>query len=282
MNHRQVLIEKLEQVLGAGAVLSQDEAMRPYESDGLTALRQMPWVVVLPSDEQQVCAVLRVCQSLSIPVVVRGAGTGLSGGALPHAEGVLMSMAKFTRIVSIDPVARIARVEPGVRNLAISQAASVYGLFYAPDPSSQVACTIGGNIAENSGGVHCLKYGLTVHNVLRLRVATMAGEIIELGSETLDTAGFDLMALMTGSEGMLGIVTQASVRLLPRPDVIHVLLASFEQVSCAAQAVGDIIASGIIPAGLEMMDRLSIEAVEAFVQAGYPSVAAILLCELDG
>ena len=281
-NLKKELLRRLGLVLAKESILNHEEAMRPFESDGLTAMKQLPLAVVLPSNEREVCAVLRICHELSIPVVARGAGTGLSGGALPHAEGVLLSMAKFMRILSIDPLARLARVEPGVRNLAISQAASKYNLFYAPDPSSQIACTIGGNIAENSGGVHCLKYGLTVHNLLRLRVATMSGEMIEIGTEALDSPGYDLMALMTGSEGMLGIVTEASVRLLPKPASVSVLLAAFDEISCAAEAVGDIIASGILPAGLEMMDRLSIEAVESFIQAGYPEAAAILLCELDG
>ncbi|HVC48791.1 MAG TPA: FAD-linked oxidase C-terminal domain-containing protein [Burkholderiales bacterium] len=281
-NLKQELIHQLGQVLETGSILSQAEAMSPFESDGLTAMKQLPLVVVLPSNEKEVCAVLRICHELSIPVVVRGAGTGLSGGALPVGEGVLLSMARFMRILDIDPLARVARVEPGVRNLSISQAAASHNLFYAPDPSSQIACTIGGNIAENSGGVHCLKYGLTVHNLLRLRIATMTGEMIEIGSEALDSPGYDLLALMTGSEGMLGVVTEATVRLLPKPESVCVVLAAFDDISCAAQAVGSIIASGILPAGLEMMDHLSIKAVEAFVHAGYPTVAAILLCELDG
>ncbi|MEN8176958.1 MAG: FAD-linked oxidase C-terminal domain-containing protein, partial [Pseudomonadota bacterium] len=218
-----------------------------------------------------------------VPVVARGAGTGLSGGALPHEQGVLLSLAKFNQILEINPQRRTARVQPGVRNLAISQAADPFGLYYAPDPSSQIACTIGGNVAENSGGVHCLKYGLTVHNIQQLKLLTIDGELLEIGGEGLDVPGYDLLALMTGSEGMLGVIVEVTVKLLPKPERAQVLLAAFDDVVKAGAAVGDIIAAGIIPAGLEMMDRLAIQAAEDFVHAGYPRDAeAILLCELDG
>jgi glycolate oxidase len=240
-------------------------------------------VVALPETEEQVCGVLRYCHGKRVPVVARGAGTGLSGGALPSGDGVLLSLAKFMRIVEIDKPSRTARVQPGVRNLAISQAAAAYGLYYAPDPSSQIACSIGGNVAENSGGVHCLKYGLTVHNILKLRVATIEGSVIEIGSNALDSAGYDLLALMTGSEGLLGVVTEVTVKLLPKPDCAQVVMAVFDDVGKAGDAVANIIAAGIVPAGLEMMDQPATQAVEPFVNAGYPlDAAAILLCESDG
>ena len=258
-------------------------AKKPYETDGLTAIREVPGVVVLPRTTAQVATVLAICREHDVPIVPRGAGTGLSGGARPHAQGVLMSLARLDRILAIDPNRRLARVEPGVRNLAISEAASRFGLFYAPDPSSQIACSIGGNVAENSGGVHCLKYGLTVHNVVGLKVLTIAGDELALGGATLDTPGFDVLALMNGSEGMLGIVTEVTVRLLPKPEAKRVLLAGFATLAAAARAVSATIASGIVPAGLELMDRLAIRAAEAYAQAGYPlDVEAILLCELDG
>ncbi|MDO9602253.1 MAG: FAD-linked oxidase C-terminal domain-containing protein, partial [Rhodocyclaceae bacterium] len=250
---------------------------------GLTAYRCLPWSVALPDSEAQVVAVLRVCHDMRVPVVVRGAGTGLSGGATPVAAGVVLSLARFMRIIEIDPLARLARVQPGVRNLAISEAAAPFGLYYAPDPSSQIACTIGGNVAENSGGVHCLKYGLTVHNILKLRVALIDGSVIEIGSAALDSPGYDLLALMIGSEGMLGVVLEATVKLTPKPTVAQVVMASFDDVTQAGNAVAAIIAAGIIPAGLEMMDKPATAAVEAFVHAGYDlSAAAILLAESDG
>ncbi len=240
-------------------------------------------VVALPETEEQVQRVLQTCTAMGVPVVPRGAGTGLSGGALPPGNGVLLSMAKFMRIVRVDSRARIAVVQPGVRNAAISEAAAPYGLYYAPDPSSQIACTIGGNVAENSGGVHCLKYGLTVHNVVRVRGFTMSGEAIELGSEAPDAPGYDLLALAIGSEGMLIVVTEVAVKLLPKPQCARVIMASFDDVGKAGQAVADIIAAGIIPAGLEMMDQPATRAVEQFVGAGYDlEAAAILLCESDG
>ncbi len=280
---RAELIQGLLAILPADSVLYEPEDLRPYECDGLSAYRALPMVVALPSSVEQVQAVMRLAYRLKVPVVARGAGTGLSGGALPRADGLLLSLARLKSILAIDPIARTARVQPGVRNLAISEAARPYGLYYAPDPSSQIACTIGGNVAENSGGVHCLKYGLTVHNVLKLEVVTVEGERLTLGSDALDAPGYDLLALMTGSEGLLAVVVEATVRLLPLPERAQVLLAAFDDVARAGAAVGAIIAAGIIPAGLEMMDNPAIRAAEAFVQAGYPvEAAAILLVELDG
>ncbi|MYM81415.1 FAD-binding protein [Duganella sp. FT50W] len=273
----------LQQVLPARAVLSAPEDTRPYECDGLAAYRQLPMIVVLPDSEAQVLAVLKVCRELGVPVVPRGAGTGLSGGAMPIAAGVVLSTARLNRIVRMDAYARTAVVQPGVRNLAISEAAAPHGLYYAPDPSSQIACTIGGNVAENSGGVHCLKYGLTVHNVLRVRVATIDGELVELGGEALDAPGLDLLSVFIGSEGMLGIVTEVTVKLVPKPAVARVIMASFDEVLKSCHAVAALIAAGIIPAGLEMMDQTSSRMVEPFVKAGYDTeAAAILLCEADG
>ena len=277
------LCKRLRAILPPDAMLSEREELAPYETDGLTAFRRLPMLVALPESETQVQGILRACHEEGVPVVARGAGTGLSGGALPHEEGVLLSLARLNRILHIDPLARTARVQPGVRNLAISEAAAPFGLYYAPDPSSQIACSIGGNVAENSGGVHCLKYGLTVHNILALRVITIEGELLEIGSAALDAPGYDFLALLTGSEGMLGVITEVTVRLLPRPERAQVVMAGFDDVARAAAAVGRIIAAGIVPAGLEMMDRLAIKAAEDFVHAGYPLEAeAILLCELDG
>jgi len=276
-------LNALQKVLPQRAVLRSADERRPYECDGLSGYKALPGVVVLPDCLEQVCSVMRLCQQYSVPVVARGAGTGLSGGATPHPEGVLLSMARFNRILSVDPVACTARVQPGVRNLAISEAVAERGLYYAPDPSSQIACTIGGNVAENAGGVHCLKYGLTVHNVLAAEVVLMGGEVIEIGSEAPDQPGYDLLAAFIGSEGMLGVVTEITVRLLPVPPTAKALMAAFGDVEQAASAVAAIIAAGIIPAGLEMMDTPAIIAAEDFVQAGYPrDAAAILLCELDG
>jgi len=280
---RTELVRGLLDILPAGSVLGAAEELRPYECDGLSAYRRLPMAVALPGTVAEVQAVLRLCHRLGVPVVPRGAGTGLSGGALPEEDGLLLSLARLKSILAVDPLARTARVQPGVRNLAISQAAAPHGLYYAPDPSSQIACTIGGNVAENSGGVHCLKYGLTVHNLLALEVVTAEGELLSLGSAGLDAPGYDLLALLTGSEGLLGVVVEATVRLLPLPERAQVVLAAFADVAGAAAAVGEIIAAGIVPAGLEMMDRLAIQAAEAFVHAGYPLDAeAILLCELDG
>jgi glycolate oxidase len=240
-------------------------------------------IVVIPQTEEEVIQILRICHASKTPVVARGAGTGLSGGALPHAKGVLLSLTKLKKILEVDPITRTARVQPGVRNLAISESAMIHGLYYAPDPSSQIACSIGGNIAENSGGVHCLKYGLTVHNILKLRVITIEGECLEIGGACLDTPGYDLLALMTGSEGMLGIVTEITVKLLPKPEKAQVVMAAFDDIQKAANAVANVIGAGIIPAGMEMMDKPATHAVEKYVHAGYNLEAeAILLCESDG
>jgi glycolate oxidase len=280
---RRQVADALLAVLPPGAVLSAPEDTRPYECDGLSAYRQLPMIVVLPADEQQVLAVLEVCRHLQAPVVPRGAGTGLSGGAMPIADGVVLSTARMSRIVRLDAYSRTAVVQPGVRNLAISEAAAPHGLYYAPDPSSQIACTIGGNVAENSGGVHCLKYGLTVHNVLRVRIATIEGDVVELGSEAPDAPGLDLLAAFIGSEGMLGIVLEVTVKLVPKPAMARVIMASFGDITAGGNAVAEVIAAGIIPAGLEMMDRTSSRMVEPFVKAGYDTeAAAILLCEADG
>jgi glycolate oxidase len=277
------VVEALARVLPAGALMYESEDLRPYECDGLSVYRQLPLVVALPTSEDQVVAALRICSEIGVPVVARGAGTGLSGGALPHKFGVVLSLARFNRILHLDPHARTAVVQPGVRNLAISDAAAPHGLYYAPDPSSQIACTIGGNVAENAGGVHCLKYGLTVHNLLRVRGVTIDGEIVEIGNHGLDAPGYDLLALVTGSEGMLAVVTEVTVRLTPKPQLAQCVLAAFDDVIKAGSAVAEIIAAGIIPAGLEMMDQPATAAVEQFVHAGYPLDAkAILLCESDG
>ncbi|SIR85141.1 glycolate oxidase [Pseudomonas sp. B10] len=277
------LLKALQQALPDLDILWREEELKPYECDGLSAYRTTPMLVALPRRLEQVQTLLKLCHQNNVPVVARGAGTGLSGGALPLEKGLLLVMARFNNILHIDPAARIARVQPGVRNLAISQAAAPFGLYYAPDPSSQIACSIGGNVAENAGGVHCLKYGLTVHNVLKIEVLTIEGERLTLGSEALDSAGFDLLALFTGSEGLLGIITEVTVKLLPKPQVAKVLLGSFDSVEKAGRAVAEIIAAGIIPGGLEMMDNLAIRAAEDFIHAGYPVDAeAILLCELDG
>jgi glycolate oxidase len=280
---RQDIIADLNSMLGQSSVIHEQESMHPYECDGLSAYRELPMVVVLPETIEQIQAIVQYCHTHDIALIARGAGTGLSGGALPRTDAILMSLAKLNRILDIDAENQCAVVQPGVRNLAISEAAAVHGLYYAPDPSSQIACSIGGNVAENSGGVHCLKYGLTVHNIQRLKVITADGQLITVGSHALDAPGYDLLALMTGSEGLLGIIVEITVRLLPLPERAQVLLAAFDDVEKAGIAVGHIIASGIIPAGLEMMDNPAIRAAEDFVHAGYPvDAAAILLCELDG
>ncbi|MBF5002755.1 FAD-linked oxidase C-terminal domain-containing protein [Diaphorobacter caeni] len=277
------IVDALGQHLPAHALLWNSEDTTPYECDGLTAYRQRPLVVALPETEEQVQAVLRVCHRLDAPVVARGAGTGLSGGAMPHAMGVTLSLAKFNRILEVNPVSRTARVQCGVRNLAISEAAAPHNLYYAPDPSSQIACTIGGNVAENSGGVHCLKYGLTVHNVLRVRGFTVEGDPVTFGSEALDVPGYDLLAAMIGSEGMLAVALEVTVKLIPKPQLARCIMASFDDVRKAGDAVAAVIAAGIIPAGLEMMDKPMTAAVEDFVHADYDLTAeAILLCESDG
>ncbi|MBT9457079.1 MAG: FAD-binding protein [Burkholderiaceae bacterium] len=277
------IVAALSPLLPAHALLWRTEDTVPYECDGLTAYRQRPLLVALPETEAQVAAILKACHALQVPVVARGAGTGLSGGAMPHAMGVTLSLAKFNKILRIDPLARTASVQCGVRNLALSEAAAPMGLYYAPDPSSQIACTLGGNVAENSGGVHCLKYGLTLHNVLRVRGFTMDGEQIEFGGEALDVPGLDLLSVMVGSEGMLAVITEVLVRLVPKPLIARCIMASFDDVRKAGDAVANIIAAGIIPAGLEMMDKPMTAAVEDFVHAGYDLTAeAILLCESDG
>ena len=273
----------LREILKPEAVLTSEEAKRPFECDGLAAYRQLPRVVVLPETVGEVEQIVQLCRQHAVPIVSRGAGTSLSGGALPIAEGCVLSLAKFNRIKQIDPEKQIAIVEPGVRNISITEAAKSYGLYYAPDPSSQLACSIGGNVAENAGGVHCLKYGLTVHNLLGVKILTGEGEYLELGSQALDSNSHDLLNLITGSEGLLGIIMEITVRLLVEPPGARVLMAAFNSVEQAGQAVAGLIAAGVIPAALEMMDALVINAAEDFCHAGYPrEAAAILLCEIDG
>lgn len=277
------VVTALLRVLPAHAVLYTTEDTVPYECDGLTAYRARPLCVVLPQTYAQVQAVLQTCHAIDVPVVARGAGTGLSGGAMPHAQGVTLSLAKFNKILNIDPIARTATVQCGVRNLAISEAVAHLGLYYAPDPSSQIACTIGGNVAENSGGVHCLKYGLTLHNVMKVQGFTIEGEAITFGSDALDTPGLDLLPLVVGSEGMLAVTTEVTVKLVPKPQLARCIMASFDDMRKAGDAVAAVIAAGIIPAGLEMMDKPMTAAVEGFVHAGYDlNAEAILLCESDG
>lgn len=283
LNFKPEIIQELLKVLPEESVLSREPELLPYECDGLSAFQQRPMVVAIPDSIQQVQEIMKICHAADVPVVARGAGTGLSGGALPLADGVLLSLARFNKILQLDTENQTARVQPGVRNLAITEEATPHGLYYAPDPSSQIACSIGGNVAENSGGVHCLKYGLTVNNILKLTLVGVDGELFEVGSDALDSAGLDLMALMTGSEGMLAIIVEITVKLLPKPDCAEALLAAFDQVEPAGAAVAEIIGAGIIPAGLEMMDNLAICAAEDFAHAGYPKdAAAILICELDG
>jgi len=280
---RSELLRRLRRHLPPDAVVEDRESQRPFECDALTLYRELPLLVVLPETVDQVQTILRECHALGVPVVARGSGTGLCAGSMPHPEGVLLGLSRLDRILEIDPLARTARVQPGVSNLAISGAAAAHGLYYAPDPSSQIACSIGGNVAENSGGVHCLKYGLTVHNLLSLELLTVEGERLTVGTQGLESPGYDLLALLTGSEGLLGIVVEATVRLLPCPETAQVVMAGFGSVSAAGDAVGAVIAAGIIPAGLEMMDRLAIQAAEDFAGAGYPrDAAALLLCEVDG
>jgi glycolate oxidase len=277
------VVAALADVLPRDAILYRAEDTVAYECDGLTAYRESPLVVAIPETDSQVAAVLGVCHRLEVPIVARGAGTGLSGGALPHRFGVTLSLAKFNRILRVDPSSCTAVVESGVRNLAISEAAAPYGLYYAPDPSSQIACTIGGNVAENSGGVHCLKYGLTLHNVLRVRGFTADGEAVEFGSEALDAPGLDLLAVVVGSEGMLAVATEVTVKLTPKPELARCIMASFADIESAGAAVANVIARGIIPAGLELMDKPMTAVAENYVHAGYDlEAAAILLCESDG
>jgi glycolate oxidase len=273
----------LASVLPASSLLTTAEETRPYECDGLTMYRELPAAVAIPENEAQLVDVLRRCHAAGVPVVARGAGTSLSGGALPDKRGVLVAMAKFRNIVAIDPLTRTAVVQPGVRNLAISEAAAPFGLYYAPDPSSQIACTIGGNVGENAGGVHCLKYGLTMHNVRRVRGVLITGEIVEFGGDAFDSAGYDLLALVHGSEGLLAVITEITVKLTPKPQAAQVALAAFDDIGAAGAAVAAVIGAGIVPAGLEMMDRKATRAVEEFVHAGYPlDAAAVLLVETDG
>ena len=277
------VVQALMAVLPTHCLLYREEDTVAYECDGLAAYRRLPLAVALPETESQVQRIVQICHRLDVPIVPRGAGTGLSGGAMPIRHGVVVSLARFRKIVEVDSYARTATVQPGVRNLAISEAAAPYGLYYAPDPSSQIACTIGGNVSENSGGVHCLKYGLTVHNVLRVRAITMEGEVVEFGSLAPDAPGLDLLAVLIGSEGMFAIVTEVTVKLIPKPQTAQVVMASFDDVVKGGDAVAGIIAAGIIPAGLEMMDKPATRAVEEFVNAGYDlDAAAILLCESDG
>ncbi len=272
-----------EKVLPTESIVSDTAGLRVYECDGLSAYRQIPKLVVLPDCVQQVQSALAICREHAIPIVSRGAGTSLSGGALPHRDGIVLSLAKMNRMLKLDLDNRTATVQPGMCNLAISEAVKKHGLYYAPDPSSQIACTIGGNIAENAGGVHCLKYGLTVHNISALKIATLEGELLEIGGASPDSPGFNLLALMIGSEGMLGVVVEATVKLLPIPDTAKVIMGIFDSVQSAGDSVAAIIGSGIIPAGIEMMDNPAIRAAEDFAGAGYPTDAsAILLCELDG
>ena len=278
-----ILVDALRPFLAEDALLWQPEDTIPYECDGLAAYRKMPLAVALPESEDQVVKILKACKALGVPVVPRGSGTGLSGGAMPIEQGLVLSLAKFKKILQVDPFTRTAVVQPGVRNLAISEAVAKHGLYYAPDPSSQIACSIGGNINENSGGVHCLKYGLTLHNVLRVRAVLMNGDVVEFGSMAPDSPGLDLLAVLIGSEGMLGIVTEITVKLVPKPKLARVIMASFDDIEKGGNAVAAIIAAGIIPAGLEMMDKPTTRAVEEFVHAGYDlNAEAILLCESDG
>jgi glycolate oxidase len=280
---REHLAKMFRRFIDPEYVISDPETQKPYECDGLSMYCEMPMLVVLPETVEQVQEVMKICHHYQVPVVARGAGTGLCAGAMPNEEGVVLSLAKFMNVLDIDPMARTARVQPGVRNLAISEAVATYGLYYGPDPSSQIACTIGGNVAENSGGVHCLKYGLTVHNILQVEMITVEGERVTIGSEGLDSCGMDLLALMTGSEGLLGVVTEITVKLLPTPEKARVVMAGFDSVQKAGDAVGGVISRGVIPAGLEMMDTHAICAAEDFAQAGYPKDAvALLLCEVDG
>ncbi len=277
------LYPRFAKILPEHCIVADEDSIRPYECDGLTGYRQMPRLVLLPETVEQVQDIMRICQATKTPIVPRGAGTCLSGGATPHPEGVVLSVARLNKILKIDQANRTATVEPGVTNLAISQAVEHLGLYYAPDPSSQIACTIGGNVAENAGGVHCLKYGLTGHNVLQVKLVSLEGEILNFGSEALETPGYDLLSLIVGSEGMLGIVVEVVVRLLPKPAQIAALMAQFDDVEQAGNAVAAVIAGGIIPAGFEMMDKAAISAAEDFAHAGYPKDAqAILLCEIDG
>src|SRR5476649_2400763 len=267
------VVQALMAVLPTHCLLYREEDTAAYECDGLAAYRRLPLAVALPETEAQVQRVVQICARLDVPIVPRGAGTGLSGGAMPIRHGIVVSLARFRKIVEVDPYARTATVQCGFRNLAISEAAAPYGLFYAPDPSSQIACSIGGNVAENSGGVHCLKYGITLHNILEIKVVTVAGELLVLGSEMGEAPGYALTAILTGSEGMLGVIVEVTVKLLPRPERVELVLAGFDDIDACARVVGDIISAGIIPAGLEMMDGAAICAADAFANCGYPTEA---------
>src|SRR6202140_2643397 len=283
LKRRAEIVAALKRIVPGEGVIASEHAMRPYESDGLTAYRQLPMVVVLPETTAQVAAVLGYCHREGVKIVPRGAGTSLSGGALPLGDGVLLGMAKFNRVREIDFDNRVAVVEPGVTNLAVSAAAAHRGFYYAPDPSSQIACTIGGNVAENSGGVHCLKYGMTTNNVLAVEMVLMTGEVIRLGGKHLDAGGYDLLGIVTGSEGLLGVVTEVTVRILKKAQCARAVLVGFPTTEDAGACVGKIIGAGIIPGGMEMMDRPAIHAVEEFVHAGYPlDVEALLIVKVDG
>ncbi len=282
LERRTEIVAALKRIVPDG-VVDDAATMAAYESDGLTAYRQLPLVVVLPQVTAQVSAILKYCSDRDVKIVPRGAGTSLSGGALPLADGVLLGMARFNRILEVDYDNRIAVVQPGVTNLAVTREVEGQGFYYAPDPSSQIACSIGGNVAENSGGVHCLKYGMTTNNVLGVEMVLASGEIVRLGGRQLDSSGLDLLGLVVGSEGLLGVVTEVIVRILPKPELAKALLVGFGSVESAGRCVADVIAAGIIPAGMEMMDRPAIHAAEAFVQVGYPlDVEALLIVELDG
>jgi glycolate oxidase len=283
LSRRDEITAALRQIVPGEGVITSEAERRAYETDGLTAYRQLPMIVVLPSTTEQVSQVLRYCQEHGVKVVPRGAGTSLSGGALPLEDGVLLGLGKFNRILEIDLENRCAVVQPGVTNLGITNAVHYAGFYYAPDPSSQIACTIGGNIAENSGGVHCLKYGLTTNNVLGIEMVLMNGEVVRLGGKYLDTPGYDLLGVMTGSEGLLGVVTEVTVRLMRKTPMARAILLGFPTSEQAGKCVADVIAAGIIPGGMEMMDKPAIHAAEAFVGAGYPmDVEALLIVELDG
>ena len=280
---RPALIEALRAIVPGEGVIVEEDELRAYETDGLTAYRELPMIVVLPQTTAQVSEIMKLCAAGDVKVVPRGAGTGLSGGALPLADGITLGLAKFNRVLDIDYANRCAVVQPGVTNLAISQAVDEAGFYYAPDPSSQIACSIGGNVAENSGGVHCLKYGVTTNNILGLEMVTMDGEILRLGGRHLDSEGYDLLGIMTGSEGLLGVITEVTVRILPKPETARALLIGFPSVEAGGGCVTEVIASGIIPGGMEMMDKAAIEAAEAFCHAGYPlDVESLLIVELDG
>src|SRR5271169_6003325 len=283
LQRRAEIVEALRHIVPGEGVIASEAERRAYESDGLTAYRQLPMVVVLPSRVEEVAAVLRYCKEIGVKIVPRGAGTSLSGGALPLADGVLLGMAMFNRILEIDYDNRCVVAQPGVTNLALTQAVEHAGFYYAPDPSSQIACTIGGNVAENSGGVHCLKYGLTTNNILGVELVLMDGEIIRLGGKHFDAEGYDLLGVMTGSEGLLGVVTEVTVRILPKPTAARALLIGFASAEDAGGCVAAVIGAGIIPGGMEMMDRPAIHAAEAYAKAGYPlDVEALLIIELDG